>query len=171
MLLKILSRIAEKIDLMPTFTAIDFETAQGKRWSICQIGIVRIVDGKVTEKINRLIRPPGNTYNYYNTQVHGIDATATRSAPDFDQVWPEISHLIHGQIVVAHNGAFDFSCLAQVLDYYQLSHPVFEKQCTYKIYGKKLSLLCQEHSIELNHHDALSDAMACAELYRKHLGI
>ena len=32
-----------------TFTAIDFETAQGYRHSICQVGLVRVVDGQVAE--------------------------------------------------------------------------------------------------------------------------
>ncbi len=50
-------------DLMRnTFTAIDFETAQGKRWSICQVGLVRVVDGLIIEKMNKLVCPPGNTY-------------------------------------------------------------------------------------------------------------
>jgi len=31
--------------MMPTFTAIDFETAQPKRWSICQVGLVRVEAG------------------------------------------------------------------------------------------------------------------------------
>lgn len=29
--------------------------------------------------------------------------------------------------------------------------------------------ICQEHRIPLNHHDALSDALACAELYKSYL--
>lgn len=31
------------------FTAIDFETAQGARWSICQVGIVRVENDEITE--------------------------------------------------------------------------------------------------------------------------
>ena len=38
-----------------TFTAIDFETAQGKRNSICQVGIVRVVDGEIVETYNKLL--------------------------------------------------------------------------------------------------------------------
>lgn len=33
------------------FTAIDFETAQGYRWSICQVGLVRVVNGDVVAKL------------------------------------------------------------------------------------------------------------------------
>ena len=36
-------------------------------------------------------------------------------------------------------------------------------------YKKRLAACCSDHKISLNHHDALSDAMACAELYQIHL--
>ncbi|TCC99515.1 exonuclease [Pedobacter hiemivivus] len=151
------------------FTAIDFETAHGKRWSICQVGLVRVENGIIKETINRLVCPPDNFYFYRNIEVHGITPERTRRSPDFSTVWTEISHFIQGQVVVAHNGAFDFSCLSQTLDYYQIEQPVYNKQCTYKIYGQKLASLCQEYRIPLNHHDALSDALACAELYKRYL--
>ncbi|WP_432714651.1 3'-5' exonuclease [Pedobacter sp.] len=152
-----------------TFTAIDFETAHGKRWSICQVGLVRIENGIIKETINRLVCPPDNFYFYRNIEVHGITPERTRHAPNFSAVWKEILPYIHDQTVVAHNGAFDFSCLSQTLEYFGLEQPVYNKQCTYKIYKKKLATLCLEHRIPLNHHDALSDALACAELYKRHI--
>lgn len=32
-----------------------------------------------------------------------------------------------------------------------------------------LAACCKEHRISLNHHDAISDALDCAELYQIHL--
>ena len=154
---------------MPTFTAIDFETAQGKRWSICQVGLVRIENGIITKTINKYVCPPDNYYFYRNLEIHGISPEHTRNAPNFSVVWNEIKPFIQNQTVVAHNGAFDFSCLTQALDFYNVEHPEYEKKCTYKIYGQNLASLCAEYKIKLNHHDALSDALACAELYKKHL--
>lgn len=151
------------------FTAIDFETAQGKRWSICQVGLVRVENGVVTQKINRLVCPPGNEYFYRNTQIHGITSERTIHSPNFSQVWNEIYPFIEHQDVVAHNAAFDMSCLNQALNYYNIPVPAFKQSCTYKIYHDKLSELCRRYQIDLNHHDALSDAMACAELYLMYL--
>ena len=71
--------------------------------------------------------------------------------------------------MVAHNGSFDFSCLKHTLEYYQMQEPEYVKHCTYKIYGENLASLCKQHKIPLNHHDALSDARACAKLYLIHL--
>ena len=152
-----------------TFTAIDFETAQGKRSSICQIGLVRVENGIIIGTMNKLVCPPDNYYFYRNTDIHGIRAEHTRHAPTFAALWQYIKPFIVNQTVVAHNGAFDFSCLSKTLEYYRLQQPNYQKQCTYKIYKKDLASLCREHRIKLNHHDALSDAMACAELYRMHL--
>lgn len=152
-----------------TFTAIDFETAQGKRNSICQIGLVRVEAGQITRQINKLVCPPDNLYFYRNTAIHGITAADTCTSPTFDAVWQEIKPYIQHQTVVAHNGAFDFSCLRHTLDYYQLEQPEYQQKCTYKIFGKGLSVLCQQYNIPLNHHDALSDARACAALYQLYL--
>ena len=151
------------------FTAIDFETAQGKRWSICQVGLVRVENGIIKQTINKLICPPDNYYFYRNIDIHGISAEDTYNAPTFSAFWNEIKPFIQNQTVVAHNGAFDFSCLYQTLEYYNLPQPTFTQQCTYKIYGENLASLCKKHKIKLNHHDALSDAMACAELYKMYL--
>ena len=47
--------------------------------------------------------------------------------------------------------------------------PDYNKFCTYKIFKSNLANSCQEHKIPLNHHDALSDAKACAKLFLIHL--
>ncbi len=155
---------------MKTFTAIDFETAQGYRWSICQVGIVRVVEGKITDELNILVQPPDNLYWYNFTNIHGISAVDTLDAPTFDKVWPIIAPYIENQLVIAHNGfGFDFPVLSKTLEYYGMATPEYQKQCTYKIYKSNLANLCQEYKIKLNHHDALSDARACATLFLKHL--
>lgn len=155
---------------MNTFTAIDFETAQGKRWSICQVGIVRVINGAVSDTVSLLVQPPDNYYWQRFTDIHGIAPADTASAPSFEMIWPQIEPFISGQTVVAHNGlAFDFPALAATLQFYDLPVPVYDKRCTYQLYRDKLASLCEKYSISLNHHDALSDARACAELYLRWL--
>lgn len=155
---------------MNTFTAIDFETAQGYRWSICQVGIVRVENGIITKELDILVQPPNNYYWANFTTIHGISAKDTRSSPTFNQVWHLIEPYIKNQNVIAHNGfGFDFPVLSKTLEYYNMSTPEYNKFCTYKIYKSNLANLCQEHNIPLNHHDALSDARACAELYLRFL--
>lgn len=153
-----------------SFTAIDFETAQGYRWSICQVGLVRVENGIITQEINLLVQPPDNYYWQRFTEIHGISARDTINAPTFDQIWHKIAPFIENQTVIAHNGfGFDFPVLSKTLEHYGMAAPDYNKYCTYKIYRSNLATLCHEHNIPLNHHDALSDAKACAELYLKHL--
>lgn len=153
-----------------SYTAIDFETAQGKRWSICQVGLVRVENQIVTDQLSILVQPPGNYYWNNFIDIHGITPKQTADAPTFNSVWKQIEPFIKNQNVVAHNGfAFDFHCLKQTLEYYNISTPEFTGHCTYRIFGYNLASLCREHKILLNHHDALSDAMACAQLFNLHL--
>ena len=72
---------------MENFTAIDFETAQGSRNSICQVGLIRIEKGIVTKEINLLVQPPDNYYWSRFTDIHGIAAKDTVNASTFDQLW------------------------------------------------------------------------------------
>lgn len=152
-----------------TFTSIDFETAQGFRHSICQVGIVRIKNGIITEEINLLVQPPDNYYWAKFIDIHGITPYDTANEPTFDKIWHQIEHLIKGQDVVAHNGiSFDFPVLEKTLEYYGMPAPHYNKHCTYRIYNDNLASLCKAYNIPLNHHDALSDAKACAELFLRY---
>lgn len=147
------------------FTAIDFETATGYRNSICQVGIVRIEDNKIASEQSYLVKPPNNFYWYSHINIHGIDSKKTERAPRFDAVWHIIKPLIENELVVAHNIGFDLSCLKSTLELYELEIPNFDKDCTLKLYKKGLKKICEELGIQLNHHDALSDARACGQLY------
>lgn len=155
-----------------TFTAIDFETANYRRTSICQVGLICVENGVVTNKINLLVRPEPNYYiERFTNEVHGIGALDTADAPLFRDIWPSIRPYIEGRHVVAHNGfAFDFQCLEQTLSFYGLPVPEYHGHCTCRLYGRRgLAALCAQYNIPLDHHDALSDARACAELYLMHL--
>lgn len=158
------------------FTAIDFETATGKRDSACAIGLVKVENGRIVDEYSVLIKPPNNEYNWHNTNVHGITAYDTRNAPDFGAVFAEIEERINGQTLVAHNASFDRSVLQKSMLSFDLNYEQLrlDWECTLKIYKAKgyspanLNVCCQRHGIPLNHHDALSDAKACAQLYLIH---
>jgi len=152
-----------------SFTAIDFETAHAKLWSICQVGLVRVENGTIVKELELLVQPPKNQYHWGNSRVHGISRKDTAHAPVFSEVWEQMQPYIAGQHVVAHNADFDCSCLDETLAYYQLGKPPYHRHCTVKIYKRNLALLCKTYGIELNHHNALSDARACALLFQRHL--
>jgi len=158
-----------------TFTAIDFETATS--FHPCSVGIVTVENGIVVDEFVTLIQPPNNLYNPYTIQVHGIYPSDTARAKNFLQVFPEIQKRLQNRVVVAHNESFDRNVLAKSMAYYGLDYAnlniASRWECTVKIYKAKgikptkLSDCCREMNIQLNHHEALSDARACAQLYLK----
>ncbi|MBE1555343.1 hypothetical protein [Sporosarcina limicola] len=53
------------------FVAIDFETANSLRSSVCSVGIVQVKNGKIIKEIQSLINPLSE-FHYYNTKIHLI---------------------------------------------------------------------------------------------------
>ena len=156
-----------------SFVAIDFETAMNHH--ICSVGIVTVVDGEITDEFHALIQPPENEYNYHTIQVHGITPFMTQNSPSFFAIYPEIKKRLKGNIVVAHNESFDRGVIQKTMRDYGLDYDELKLtpkwECTMKIYRAKgykpakLNSCCEVHGIPLKHHDALSDARACAKLY------
>ena len=54
-----------------TFNAIDVETANYSRSSICQIGIAKVVDGAVVDRWSTLVNPEDEFIGHL-TRIHGI---------------------------------------------------------------------------------------------------
>lgn len=160
------------------FIAIDFETATGKRSSICEAGICVVKDGKVVETKSWLVRPEGNVYSYWNIQVHGIRPKQTENAPAFPEVWSEIMEYVkETPVLVAHNAAFDMSCIRKSLELYDLPTPDVDYFCTlraarhnYDFYSNTLDALCMELDIPVGHHHrAGDDAEMCARIFLKEI--
>ncbi len=105
---------------MKDFAAIDFETANNEHTSVCSVGVVVYRDGKNVDEFYSLIKPEPEYYAYWCSQVHGLTAEDTQYAPVFPDVWAQIEPKINGLPLVAHNKAFDETCLKAVFRYYQM---------------------------------------------------
>ena len=157
---------------MLNFAAIDFETANNERSSVCSVGIVIVRDGKIVDKFYSLIKPEPEYYNYWCSQVHGLSLDDTKEAPIFPDVWAQIEPMIEGLPLVAHNKAFDESCLKAVFRVYQMDYPDYDFHCTCiasrKVWPEgphNLDIIAARCGYDLeNHHHALSDAEACAAI-------
>lgn len=151
------------------FIAIDFETANSLRTSVCSIGIVQVKDGKIKEEVHTLINPLSE-FHYYNTKIHGITEDMVMSAPTFEEFWPDFKGFVENQTIIAHNASFDISVLRASLTNFHESYPNFQYGCSYQIakkvwpnlYNHKLSTVANYLGISLRHHDALEDARASA---------
>lgn len=156
---------------MERFAAIDFETANWERTSVCSVGVVIVNKGVVENRIYRLIKPRPDFYSSRNTEIHGLTRKDTRDAPDFPEVWDEIAPYVAGIPLVAHNSVFDEGCLKAAHALYGLPYPGYTFYCTYRLARKNFKGLenYQLHTVSAHcgydlrqHHNALADAEACA---------
>ena len=105
--------------------------------------------------------------------IHGIKPEMTENELTFAELWPEIKPYIEDRHIVAHNASFDFSALRYVLDSYEIEYPKLNYYCSMLISKKiypglinyQLPTVCKHLNINnLNHHEATSDAIACANI-------
>ncbi|MDE7188691.1 MAG: 3'-5' exonuclease [Muribaculaceae bacterium] len=160
---------------MQNFAAIDFETANWERSSVCSVGIVIVREGKIVDRFYSLIRPVPNYYTARTTEIHGLTRTDTDNQPKFPEVWAQVADRIKGLPLVAHNRPFDESCLKAVFREYGMEYPDYEFYCTLaasrrclKLPSHKLNFTATACGYDLEqHHHALSDAEACAAIALK----
>lgn len=157
---------------MVNFVAIDFETANRCHDSACAIGLVRVENNKITAKEMMLINPQTYFLADFTKNVHGLTEEHVKNALFFSEVWNDVKHLLDGvDFIVAHNASFDKSVLYKCCDKYKIDHPDQNFTCSIKaakacweLSAYSLDKVCEHLGIELNHHEALSDATACAKI-------
>lgn len=158
-----------------TITVIDFETATYNYNSACSIGIAVLKGAEIIDKQYFLIQPPNNFYIDSNIAIHHIKPEDTKNAELFPAVWEKIKHLFKNTFVAAHNAIFDMTVLKTTLNYYGIEQPNFQYINTMAVsgyciptgtnVGKSLDARCEYFGITLdNHHNALCDAVAAAQL-------
>jgi DNA polymerase III subunit epsilon len=155
------------------FAAIDFETANKSSNSACALGIVVVEDNIVTQQEYFLIRPPSSQFEF--THIHGLKWKDVTAAPTFGQLWPKINKvLVSTEFLAAHYATFDRNVLQECCNLYQISPPTQPFLCTVQLARRvwgirptKLPDVCAYLDIELQHHQALSDAHACAQIVIK----
>lgn len=164
------------------FTAIDFETANRSRESVCAVGAVRVRDGAIVEEYRALVSPPPgfDDFEDTNTRVHGITKADVSGEPTWDKVYPALMRFIGDDLLVGHNARFDVSVLLNATGVYDLPWPELDVLCTLQLARAALHLPSYAlpwvvGHLELGdfeHHDPLADARMAAcvliELARRH---
>ena len=157
---------------MDDFAAIDFETANGSRSSVCSVGVVIVRGREVVDRFYSLIYPEPDYFTYWTTQVHGLTIDDVEGAPLFPDVWRQIAPKIEGLPLVAHNSPFDEGCLKAAFRTYGMDYPGYRFYC--RASRAKLGKRLPNHQLQTvaaycgydltKHHHALADAEACAAI-------
>ena len=152
------------------FVALDFETADYQQDSACSLALVRVENQVIVHREHRFIRTPRRQFVF--SYIHGITWEHVAKEPSFSELWPQISGLIEGtRFIAAHNSRFDANVLRACCHAAAIPPPEQPFLCTVKLARKAWSLrptklpdVCRHLGLSLNHHDALSDAEACANI-------
>lgn len=156
------------------FTAIDFETANPNRASVCSVGVVRVRGGRVVASESWLMHPPAGVEEFAarNVEVHGITADQVKDAPGWDVVAGWVTEFVGRDTLIAHNAPFEKSVIEQASAAAGLVVPRLGVLCTVRLAkagwpdmgSHRLPDVCARFGVELgHHHDALADAVAVAE--------
>lgn len=154
------------------FFAIDVETANKNKNSICSIAIAWIENNKVYAR-QWYVKPPTTYFEF--TYLHNITYDMVKDMPTFDIVWTtKIAPLVKSKFLAAHYAHFDMKAIDDTLRFYNLSirknnfiiydSCIASREAFPKLPNHKLNTVCSYLQIPLDHHDALSDVMACANI-------
>ncbi|GLQ32309.1 exonuclease domain-containing protein [Litoribrevibacter albus] len=155
------------------YCVVDIETTGGTKEThrITEIGIVKVIAGEIVDRWQTLVNPQRHIPGFI-TNLTGISDDMVKDSPTFAEIAGDLTAFLAGSIFVAHNVNFDYGFIKA--EFARLDeHFSMPKLCTVKemrrfypghdSYG--LANLCEIYDIRLiNHHRALSDAEATAQL-------
>jgi len=161
------------------YIVFDLETTGLSPFSgdrICEIGAVKIVDGKISDKFWSLVNPE-REISFSAYRVNRITPEMLESAPKISEVLPEFLNFIAGEKLAAYNAGFDLSFLnmeltklgmdiipdEQVIDIYILAKKVLPHIGFYPLWNVAKNLNVKMETS----HRALADAIVAAEVFIK----
>ena len=169
----------EICSLPKSFIGIDFETLYPQRVSVCSVGMVKYIDGKIVDKFYTLIRPP---FDYPGkcggvlTWVHGLTEDMVKDERTFEEILPEMEAFVDGLPLVAHNACVERACIRDASAFYGVETNLDFENIYDTLYLSRqveaklgifeegpgthqLDTVCKRFGIlGNNHHNALADA-------------
>ena len=157
------------------YVALDFETMDTWRATVCSLAVVIIEDNKIVDKFYSLVCPPSKNENPYCVMTHGLHYKDVENAPDFPTVWKKVDKMIKGCPIIAHNVGFEKSCINACNetfdtpnDYTYIDTLKLARKYLKSLTNHKLDTVCENLNIKLrHHHNAADDAKACGEIFIK----
>ncbi len=161
------------------FVALDVETANNDRGSICQIGVACVRPDNSIETWATYVNP--RTSHWVFSYLHGITEATVAGAPTFDQVLIVLETALCGITVYQHSG-FDRSAVRAACASVGRNEPEWEWEDSVSVArkawpelagngGHGLASLKGHLGLVFDHHDAGEDARAAAEVILRSEGV
>lgn len=165
-----------RVNRASMYTFFDIETPNLRNDRICSIGLVVTDNYGSVEHSDYVLINPEARFDNRNMEIHGIAPVDVQTAPVFSEVWENrLAEYFNGAFVVAHNASFDLAVLFKTISAYQIAKPQIDYACTMRMASQLhissssgLPALCSSLGVTMEtHHNALSDARACSEVFWK----
>ncbi|MBQ7841440.1 MAG: PolC-type DNA polymerase III [Lachnospiraceae bacterium] len=162
--------------LRDSYVVFDIETTgfSPVKNKIIEIGAVKVVDGKIVDRFSTFVNP-GVPIPFRIEQLTGINDDMVIDAPPIEEVLPRFLAFCEGTIFVAHNANFDMSFIMEnakqqgielkptYVDTVGIARVLLPNQAKHT-----LDAVAKTMGVSLeNHHRAVDDAEATAEIFVK----
>ncbi|MFR2270455.1 MAG: PolC-type DNA polymerase III, partial [Clostridium sp.] len=171
-------RDANDKDLSQTFVVFDLETTgfSNKNDKITEIGAVKVKNFEIVDRFNELINPEKDI-SYKVQELTGITNDLIKDKPTIEEILPRFMEFIGDSVLVAHNAEFDIGFINQKCK--EMNIEFKNKSVDTLMLARillphlkrfKLNNLTKELGVPLhNHHRAVDDAAATAQIFIKFL--
>jgi len=158
------------------YVVFDIETTglNAAKDAITEIGAVKVVDGRICDTFSTFVNP-GIPIPKFITELTGINDQMVADAPGIEEALDSFLEFVGELPVVAHNAPFDTGFIKAaakmcgkrfepvIIDTLQMSRSLFPKLSRHK-----LDVVAKHLGVKLdNHHRAVHDATATAEIFIK----
>ncbi|GAB3476227.1 BRCT domain-containing protein [Nocardiopsis coralliicola] len=161
--------------MVPDWVALDFETANGDNGSVCRVGMVRVEDGRIADRMLRYVRPPAPA-DWFDPELApfngGVTAADVRDAEEWPDTLKRILAFAAGSPVVAHYARMEMDVIDRACTHTGIPVPEVRFGCSVVLSralwrdspDHKLPTLCRRIGFALDHHNPLSDAEGSAHI-------
>ncbi|TCS75792.1 DNA polymerase III catalytic subunit PolC type [Muricomes intestini] len=163
-------------DLSGTYTVFDLETTgfSAIKDKIIEIGAVKVVNGEIVDRFSTFVNPR-RPIPFEITKLTSITDEMVMGSPDIERILPQFLEFVGDSVLVAHNAGFDVGFIEQNCRYQDITpHFVYVDTVALArvllpaLSRYKLNTVAKALGISLeNHHRAVDDAAATAEIFVK----
>ncbi|MDD3404264.1 MAG: PolC-type DNA polymerase III [Hespellia sp.] len=159
-----------------TYVVFDLETTgfSAIKDKIIEIGAVKVKNGEIIDKFSEFVNPR-RPIPFHITQLTSITDEMVMEAEDIETLLPQFLEFVGDAVLVAHNASFDVGFIEQncryqdiVPDFISVDTVALARVLLPTISKYKLNNVAKALNISLeNHHRAVDDAGATAEIFVK----
>ncbi len=171
---------AKEASLKDSFVVFDIETTglSADKCYITEIGAIKVVNGEIYDSFSTFVHPPVSIPQKI-VELTGITDAMVADAPEEEEAVRKFMEYCEGSVLVAHNANFDTGFIRAALERMgeNFTHTYIDtlelsRKLLTQLKSHKLNIVARHLKIKLeNHHRAVDDAFATAQIFVQFLGM